>query len=46
MVDDANQKKFSKVVVWSKDTLSKSKLSLINSLAKKDNFSIDIFSYK
>ena len=46
MVDDANQKKFSKVVVWSKDTLSKSKLSLMNSLAKKDNFSIDIFSYK
>ena len=40
MVNDASQKKFSKVVVWSLDTLSRSQLS------QMDNITIDIFSYK
>ena len=40
MVNDANQKKFSKIVVWSLDTFT----SLADNSSQMDN--IDIFSYK
>ena len=46
MLKDASRKKFSKVVVWSVDRLSRSMKSLVNVLSQLDDVGVDIYSYK
>ena len=46
MLEDATRKKFSKIVVWSVDRLSRSMKSLVNVLSQLKDIDCDIYSYQ